>query len=162
MRNLNWNFGDSRTFLTDDLQGRSQRIGNNSDIGNRLPACTDTFPISLLERRAINHTNRGVKLACAASVYAWLRAKFWARQRFTYFPHPSPLLFYTRDFWSGPRSLFRSLQRRLDVNLFYMLTRLFSRLYSRLFYRPFSLLFFRLFSPRNIRYIKGSFMGRSP
>ena len=45
-----WNFSDTRTFLTDDLQGRSQRIDNNSDIGNRLPACTDTFPISLLER----------------------------------------------------------------------------------------------------------------
>lgn len=65
-----WNFSDTRTFLTDDLQGRSQRIGNNSDIGNRLPACADTFPISLLERKAMNRINPGVKLARVASVSA--------------------------------------------------------------------------------------------
>ena len=36
---------------------------NNSDIGNWLPAYTETFPISLLERRAMNRLqNPGVHL----------------------------------------------------------------------------------------------------
>ena len=67
---LEWNFSNTRTFLTDDLRGKSLRIGNNSDIGNRLPACADTFLISLLERRAMNRRNPAVKLARVASVYA--------------------------------------------------------------------------------------------
>ena len=112
---LERNFSDTRTFLTDDLQGRSQRIENNSDIGNRLPAYTDTFPISLLERQAMNRTNSGVKLACVASVYAWFKSKKRPRngifghgraRDLQFFTTPSPL-FYSRHFSRGPCSLFR-------------------------------------------------------
>ena len=90
MRNLNGISVIHAHFLTDDLQGRSQRIGNNSDIGNRLPACTETFPISLLERRAINHTNPGVKLACVASVYAWFKRKVLVAPEIYLFSPPLP------------------------------------------------------------------------
>jgi len=133
---LEWNFSDTRTFLTDDLQGRSQRIGNNSDIGNRLPACADTFPISLLKRRAMNRINPAVKLARVVSVFAWFESKFGRartpRERFTFLPHPLPDLllasFFGRSSFFVAKLATKARRRErgaiAGVRLFYMLTRI--------------------------------------
>ena len=142
---LEWNFSNTRTFLTDDLRGKGLRIGSNSDIGNRLPACADTFLISLLERRAMNRINPAVKLARVASVYAWFKSKErlrkgifgfgrarTPRERFTFLPHPLPDLllasFFGRSSFFVPKLATKASWRErgaiVGVRLFYMLTRI--------------------------------------